>query len=41
MLKDHQKPHIGTRYKGNLISLSSSSHYNNNDFDTYKKAILI
>ena len=20
MLKDHQKPHIGTRYKGNLIS---------------------
>ena len=41
MLKDHQKPHIGTRYKGNLISLFSSVHYYNNDFDTYKKAILI
>ena len=26
MLKDHQKPHVGTRYKGNLISLFSSIH---------------
>ena len=24
MLKDHQKRHVGTRYKGNLISLLSS-----------------
>ena len=21
MLKDHRKPHVGTRYKGNLINL--------------------
>ena len=26
MLKDHQKPHVGTRCKGNLMSLFSSSH---------------
>ena len=24
MLKDHRKPHVGTRYKGNLIGLFSS-----------------
>ena len=23
MLKDHRKPHVGTRYKGNLIGLFS------------------
>ena len=27
MLKDHQKPHLGTRYRGNLISLFSSIDY--------------
>ena len=27
MLKDHRKPHNGTRCKGNLISLFSSIHY--------------
>ena len=26
MLKDHQKPHVGTRYKRNLINLFSSIH---------------
>ena len=26
MMKDHQKPHVGTLYKGNLVSLFSSIH---------------
>ena len=26
MLKDNQKPHVGTRYKRNLFSLFSSIH---------------
>ena len=26
MLKDDQKPHVATHYKGNLISLFSSIH---------------
>ena len=39
MLRDQQKPHVVTRYKGNFIFLFSSIHYLYNwytETDTYK-----
>ena len=51
MLKEHQKPNVVTRYKGNLISLFSSIHLLFmitgiqkqtviNGFNMYKRVIL-